>query len=363
MNYGLRILANGEEIYRVVDLPTERLWNLEEFEFDSLSLFSFDQTTLLAFELLAYCHVGNGEEVNAWDIDEIHLELSCFKEPLDAGTICFADGGKSVQICSGDGMADIFDVQLTGSNADSSAWLITDNQGNILDIPTGPPFDFEAYTVSSCLLWHLGFEGPISGLEIGLNANTLEGCFDLSNALIIDHSSVTANSIATDTGDELIEFCLLTANADSINIQLTDNGASQNQWLITDRNGLILDLPDGLPISFEGFGPGQYLIWNLAFEGMVGNLATGELASELTGCFALSNSVTVNLLFADGGQISVNGETDLEICVASGSQTLLINPELTNNIGPGSIWIITDASGIIQSLGSVLPLDLTNYGN
>ena len=31
------------------------------------------------------------------------------------------------------------------------------------------------------MIWHLSYEDGLTGKEVGLNANDLEGCFDLSN--------------------------------------------------------------------------------------------------------------------------------------------------------------------------------------
>ena len=33
----------------------------------------------------------------------------------------------------------------------------------------------------TCLIWHLRYEDGLEGLEMGMNANDLSGCYDLSN--------------------------------------------------------------------------------------------------------------------------------------------------------------------------------------
>jgi len=71
------------------------------------------------------------------------------------------------------------------------------------------------------------------------------------------------------------------------------NGA----WVITDSNGIILDLPAGPPFTLDGAGPGTCLIWWVNFDDPSFAPAIGDDATALVGaatCAALSNPITVN---------------------------------------------------------------------
>ena len=75
--YGLRILKNGTEIFRQEDIPTHTSWTEAIYDFLDDDDFIIEDPATFRFELLPYCLVGNGEEVAAWDIDEIYVTASC----------------------------------------------------------------------------------------------------------------------------------------------------------------------------------------------------------------------------------------------------------------------------------------------
>ena len=82
------------------------------------------------------------------------------------------------------------------SNPDASganrSYVITDDFGNILGLPPTleavEGVDFDGAGVGVCLIWYLRYEDGLQGLEMGMNANDLEGCFDLSNALAVNRN-------------------------------------------------------------------------------------------------------------------------------------------------------------------------------
>lgn len=76
------------------------------------------------------------------------------------------------------------DTNVSGTN---SSWVITDDQGNILGLPPTltdvEGVDFNGAGAGICLIWYLRYEDGLTGLEVGMNASALEGCFDLSNSI------------------------------------------------------------------------------------------------------------------------------------------------------------------------------------
>ena len=80
--------------------------------------------------------------------------------------------------------------------------------------------------------------------------------------------------------------------------------------MVTDEAGTILGLPATQAdveaenfdaVGIDGAGAGVCLIWHLSFEDGLQNAAVGNNASELAGCFDLSNSVRVTRTEGDGG--------------------------------------------------------------
>lgn len=110
-------------------------------------------------------------------------EIDC-DEP-EAASIKITDGGTGITICTGDGESDAFDETMEGGSGENSAWVITDDELNILALPPAPPFDLEGAGAGTCLVWYLGYNGDLSGAEVGANTGDLEGCFALSNPITV----------------------------------------------------------------------------------------------------------------------------------------------------------------------------------
>ncbi|MEO0338061.1 MAG: T9SS type A sorting domain-containing protein [Bacteroidota bacterium] len=105
---------------------------------------------------------------------------------VDGGMIELTDGGGTeLSICAGDGTSDAFAVTLSGAEGSNSAWVITDDQANILALADTNVFDLEGAGAGVCLIWHLSFEDGLTGAAIGNNAADLMGCFDLSNPITV----------------------------------------------------------------------------------------------------------------------------------------------------------------------------------
>ncbi|GAA0727114.1 hypothetical protein GCM10009430_34830 [Aquimarina litoralis] len=262
-----------------------------------------------------------------------------------------------------DGEADMVSgITLDDTNAfgSGSTWVITDDLGNILGLPPTlmavEGVDFDGAGAGTCLIWYARYEGDISGLEMGMNANDVTGDFDLSNAItVVRNQVVNAGTISggpyefdVDGEPDMVSGITL----DSSNA-FGDNGT----WIITDDLGNILGLPPTLMdvegVNFDNAGAGTCLIWYARYNGTVTGLEMGMNANNVTGDFDLSNSITVvrnqvvNAGTLSGGpyEFDVDGETDN----VSG-----ITLDDTNAFGDNSTWIITDDQGNILGLPPTL---------
>ena len=109
-------------------------------------------------------------------------------------------GGPFIFDMVGDGVIDTIPtgaITLTNFQGMNTQWIVTDDQGNILGLPPTPKaVDFDPQGVGICLMWHLSYDGPITGLEIGMNANNLTGCTSLSNPITIERSGTTTPTVS-----------------------------------------------------------------------------------------------------------------------------------------------------------------------
>jgi len=83
--YGLRVVKDGTEIFREIDIATTTGWTLESFDFGSVDEFSVVGSAVFQFELLPYCTSSDDDlPINAWDIDDVTLTLSCTSSLTEA---------------------------------------------------------------------------------------------------------------------------------------------------------------------------------------------------------------------------------------------------------------------------------------
>ncbi len=265
------------------------------------------------------------------------------------GTIAFADmTGDTTSICAGDGQADSITVTLTGATGDSSVYVITDDSLNILALSPSPTVNLEGAGGGTCLLWHLSYDASLGGAAIGARADSLTGCFELSNPLTVLRGGVAGGTLSLTTGGDSITICAGDSIDDFFEVVLVDTVESNSAWVITDTSLNILGLPTGPPFNLEDAGPGLCYVWHLSYSGdnLPGGTMVGANAADLTGCFDLSNQIYVT---RDTGVNCVT--TAVEAPLNPGTVTLFPNPT-------GSTLTL-DLSDLTSGRTTIQILDLT----
>jgi len=57
--------------------------------------------------------------------------------------------------------------------------------------------DFDGAGVGTCLIWYARYNGAVTGLEMGMNANDVDGDFALSNSItVVRNQVVNAGAIS-----------------------------------------------------------------------------------------------------------------------------------------------------------------------
>ncbi|MEM7575187.1 MAG: CHRD domain-containing protein [Bacteroidota bacterium] len=274
---------------------------------------------------------------------------------------CTAEGGDlflagtqetEITICAGDDMSDAFSVDLSNTSGANMAFLITDLEGNILALPTGPEFDLDVAGPGVCLLWHISYEDDLSGLEVGANADDLEGCFSLSNFIQVNRISAEAGQIILAGGETDTTICLNNNPAPIDVIRTGDTEGDFFTFIITDDSLNILALPEGGgPFDLNSAGAGSCLIWYLASSGPIAGLEPGANAADLMGCLDLSNSITVVRNAPDGGEITfADGSTEATICAGDSIADPLEVLQIGTPEGGNFTFVITDTLGNILDI-------------
>ena len=281
---------------------------------------------------------------------------------LNGGVIEFPGGVDTVSICTGDPIVDSLDVALTGAEGPLMSWIITDTSGLILELPLAPPFVFDDTPGGTCLIWHMSYTAGLTGLTVGENVANLNGSFNLSNALVLERTNVNGGDIITTDSLTMISICTGDGVSDSIDIILDNVIGDSTAWVITDTTGLILELPAAPPFDFEGVAPGVCLIYHLAYVDQIINLEVDSSLSDLSGCYALSNAISVSRFEVDGGVISeASGMDTLTVVVGEGIVDSF-EFSVIDAVGDSLMWVVTDSVGIILSISDTAPVEFESAG-
>ena len=233
-----------------------------------------------------------------------------------------------------------------------------------MGIPPGPSFDLEGAGTGTCLVWHIAYHDTLSGVAVGNNTADIQGCYDLSNAIIVTRFGVDGGTLTTIDGDTALTICAGDSISDAFDVTLTGIDGDSSAWVITDPNGKILGLPAGPPFDLEGAGAGTCLIWHVSYNGAITGVALDSNASDIMGCYDLSNSITVTRStgMTEGGTLTTtSGDTALTICAGDGMSDAF-DVALTGEMGTNSGWVITDPNGMILGLPAAPPFDLEGAG-
>ena len=289
--------------------------------------------------------------------------VSIIRNEVSGGTLALADGTTIDTIIVGDSVSDIVDVTLADNVGDTSLFVFTDTLGNITLLPDGD-IDLDTFDQGICLLYNLSSVEDVTGLTVGENISMIAGCYDFSNPITYVKSIISGGTIATLQGEVNSSFCLSDLMSDTLFTTLIDNAASNFSWIVTDEDSVILGLPIGPNIDFAGTGAGVCSVYHIGFEDNLMGLAVGSNLNDLTGSFALSNSITVTRdEVISGTLLTTDNESEVTVMVDDGIADSI---DVVAPIVMGadtSLWLITDTTGVIVDLPMSPPFDFENAGS
>ena len=259
---------------------------------------------------------------------------------VDGGTLT----GGPFSFCMDDTADMVSDISLEDNVGDTSIFIITDEDGAILELTSMPDtIDFNAAPVGVCLIWNISYLDGLDGLEAGNNVSDLDGCFEISNSVSVTRSAPEGGTLTSDDFDFMID-----GMPDMVSgIVVSDTAASNYAWIVTDVNLNIVGLPDNIEdVNFDDAGIGICLIWHIGYADGLENLELDNNVNDLVGCFDISNSVTVNRMASAGGVLE-GGPFDF--CV-DGTEDMVSGITLSGNMGTNSQWIVTNDQDSIVGL-------------
>ena len=292
----------------------------------------------------------------------IALAMSCNDdEPTEtitpeAGTIA---GGPFTFIV--DGVADNVSgithdrTDFAGSN---EGWVVTDGQNNILGLPPTiadlENVNFDDAGTGVCLIWFIAFEDDADGLAVGENTANITGSFDLSNSITVNRNEIAGATISGGPFNFVVDG--VADNVSGITIDDSNVNGMNTSWIITNEEGGILGLPPTLEavegVDFDAAGVGVCFIWHITYQDGLTGLEAGNNTSDISGTFALSNSITVNRNMFGGATIT-GGPYDFVVDgIVDNVDGITLDD--SNVTGMNTGWIITDDQNNILGLPPTL---------
>jgi len=190
---------------------------------------------------------------------EVNINVS------NAGTIT-TDEGNDVTLCTSDGVPDELIVINSTSYGQFTEYIVTDADGNILEVQSSNVFNFEGAPLGVCNIYFVAWHGPLEGDFVGSNLDALSGCYDISNPIIVNRESIEGGLFTTDLGLTSLTICSGDGEPAPIATVLSGNASGYlTGYMVTDASGVILDLPVGPNFDLEGYGPDPCHIYHITY--------------------------------------------------------------------------------------------------
>ncbi len=146
-------------------------------------------------------------------------------------------------------------------------------------------------------------------------------------------------------------------------LTVSGNVGAVSQWVVTEIDGTILEIPDDIStVDFEGAPGGICAIWHVSHDGSIVGLEEGMPILMMSGCHEVSSPTQVFRDEISGGLLE-GGPFDF--CIGDGVEDFVSNITLTGNVGLMSKWVVTDELGMILDIPNdptVVNFDLAPEG-
>lgn len=349
--FRVRITSPDGEVYRSEEQMTTRGWTRKDFDLEGVSGLVVSEPTLFQIEILPYCLVGNGAANTAWDIDNLQISGGC--NAVKGGTITTTS---ETEMCSNETGSHDVTVSLSDNRGPGSVFFAVDQNDMIVRVSADGFFNFTGLNEEQYFIFHVAHNGGLRGLNVSSSIGALQGCYDLSNSIIVRMNMVAGGTLLTSDGNTGFFVCPNLGNS-VLSTTLTGN-LGENILYILSSNGTIIKSYNSSNIDLSSLATGSYQLQALSYTGSLTGLTPGSPVSGIDGCSELSTAINISIfdMEVNGGNLSTNGRDRFDFCGPPGALPL----ELSGTVGENNIFIITNVAGnIIGIHDSPPPLDLS----
>lgn len=293
-------------------------------------------------------------------------------ENLDAGIVQTVDNQTEALICLTYSYPNTIGFINSSTNQNKYSYLITNNQGVILNIPNQSYFNFLNAGEGTCRVYGAAYLDELP-LQVGDNLTEIDAtadCIDISdNYITIVRSQIAGNSINIAGSQE--QLSLTEGNSSLLKISNTSTTTANYTYLLADQSQTILEVNNTGEIDLKARPEGKYFIWGFSHMGEV-LLQVGQpvfTAPFASGCsMRAENALVVNkytpaIICSEevaGGQITTTmGFSNIEI--EQDAEEIPIVSVIATNTHPSAnyTYLITDSVGTILNVSTTPTYDFS----
>lgn len=267
---------------------------------------------------------------------------------LEAGTVSLINGQPRLSVCFGDAGQDRIRMRNTAPRGTRYAYVVTDEQGEILQYSPSPSIVLEYRPVDQARIYGVAYTGnPLPDTQGNIFDVVLATeCYEVSeNFVEVTYTLVDGGQVSTSQGENSIRLCANDGIADVIEFQAATEASGPYSFILTDESDNIIFRLEGNSLNLDVLPAGTCKVWGVSYRDDLDinigeNILTSPLANE---CFDISDeAVIIRKDEVKGGTVSFSdGSTEQFTCPDNPSPKLLTFANTGSTTGAYA-YLITD---------------------
>lgn len=288
--------------------------------------------------------------------------LTVVREVPSGGSIDLVDGGDRVFTCPGDGVADILEFTTTSTYPGAYLFLITNENGRVLDVSATGQYDFDPAEPGTWRVYGVAYTGNwiIEPGDLITQSPVSDDCWSITdNFITVVRETPSAGTVSFADGSKLQYTCPGDGRSDLLEFSNNSSYTGSYIYLITDESNQILMSTTESSFDFDEADLGTCRVWGLAYTGNLtfqagDNAGAVDLSDD---CYALSNNfLSVVRDTPDAGVISTPEGDNLTLCVGDAfADVVKLNVEGASN--SQYAYLITDENDVLINVINVPEFD------
>ncbi len=271
---------------------------------------------------------------------------------VEGGEVMTVEGDDWIRDCFGGDRLE-FEVDNTSRSESPYAYVITDEEGNVLGLPPGDVLDLTGAPPGVCLVYGFSYTGALDSAASHIDDLSSDEDFELSwNHITVYRDSVAAGEVNAIGRPDTIEGMAGDLGLNFL-MENTSMAHAHYVYVITDELGEIFGITDDNEIIGADGEVGTYHIYGLSFTGEIDTNALYLQDLQTTGCWEVSDNYVVVIIhppLVDGGEVWTGDDRDWVRGCAGDDDRLVFEVDNDSEAQGAYAYIITDPQGSILGM-------------